>query len=566
MATSTLARPPPSTAATWWSKLGRAGQLATAGRQSVTAGIVYLLSSLLLFGLPVLADPAHMYVGSRVDPDPKFFFWALSWWPHALADGLNPLWTHAVWAPHGYNLAWATGTPGPSLLVSPLTLAAGPVVSSNLLALLACPLAAWSAFLLCRHVTGRFAPSLLGGYLFGFSTYMLAHVGIHVNLELVFPVPLAVYLVLRRLDGSISPRRFVTFLSALLVMEFLTSTEIAATMTLFGGVAFLVALALDSSPGRRSLMATGGLAALSCGIAALLVSPYLYYVFAHGLPHRGLSGSDLLSFVIPRSRTVLGGWLFHPMTNRFPGSPMENGAYLGLPLIAILVHFCVTQWKRQRLILICLAIAIVASLGPRLFVDGRPTIVLPWKVVASIPPFDNVAPRRLLLYVFLLMALVVALWLSSQGTRPVRWRLALLAPVFLFPSFSPFYLHGRVDLPSFFQAGTYRRYLLPGENILVMPDQPDGMYVQSTTGFSFRMLLGYTGPQFLEYRGSSILQALYDGHLPQADGPVFREFLAAHEVGAIVLQGRSTLAGPLAQVLDTTPQAIGGVVLFDLSP
>ena len=171
----------------------------------------------------------------------------------------------------------------------------------------------------------------------------------------------------------------MTFLSALLVLEFLTSTEIAATMTLFGGVAFLVALALNSSPGRRSLMATGGLAALSCGIAALLVSPYLYYVFAYGLPHRGLSGSDLLSFVIPRSRTVLGGWLFHPMTNRFPGSPMENGAYLGLPLIAILVYFCVTQWKRQRLILICLAIAIVASLGPRLFVDGRPTIVLPWR-------------------------------------------------------------------------------------------------------------------------------------------------------------------------------------------
>src|SRR2546426_1097550 len=204
MATSTLARPPPSTAATWWSKLGRPGHLATAGRQPVTASIVYLLSSLLLFGLPVLADPAHMYVGSHVDPDPKFFFWALSWWPHALAHGLNPLWTHAVWGPHGYNLAWATGAPGPSLLVSPLTLAAGPVVSYNLLALLACPLAAWSAFLLCRHVTGRFAPSLLGGYLFGFSTYMLGHVGIHVNLELVFPVPLAVYLVLRRLDGSIS--------------------------------------------------------------------------------------------------------------------------------------------------------------------------------------------------------------------------------------------------------------------------------------------------------------------------------------------------------------------------
>src|SRR5712691_4579205 len=186
MTTSTLARPPPSTAARWWSKLGRPGHLATARRQSVTAGAVYLLTSLLLFGLPVLADPAHTYVGSHVDPDPKFFFWALSWWPHALAHGLNPLWTHAVWAPHGYNLAWATGAPGPSLLVSPLTLAAGSVVSYNLLALLACPLAAWSAFLLCRHAAGRFAAALFCGCLLALWRRARYRDGIHVYMELVF--------------------------------------------------------------------------------------------------------------------------------------------------------------------------------------------------------------------------------------------------------------------------------------------------------------------------------------------------------------------------------------------
>ena len=32
---------------------------------------------------------------------------------------------------------------------------------------------AWAAFLLCRHLAGRFWPSLIGGYLFGFSSYEL---------------------------------------------------------------------------------------------------------------------------------------------------------------------------------------------------------------------------------------------------------------------------------------------------------------------------------------------------------------------------------------------------------
>ena len=82
----------------------------------------------------------------------------------------------------------------------PVTALWGPVASYNLLALLACPLAGWAAFLLFRRVTGRFWPSVLGGYVFGFSTYLLGHLAMHVNLELVFVPPLCAYLFLRRLD------------------------------------------------------------------------------------------------------------------------------------------------------------------------------------------------------------------------------------------------------------------------------------------------------------------------------------------------------------------------------
>src|SRR5207253_473088 len=98
------------------------------------------------------------------------------------------------------NLAWVTALPGPSLLLAPVTLAFGPIVSSNLLALAAPALAAWAAYLLCHHLTGRFWPSIAGGFVFGFSSYEMAQMRGHLNLLLTFPIPLAVLLVVRQLD------------------------------------------------------------------------------------------------------------------------------------------------------------------------------------------------------------------------------------------------------------------------------------------------------------------------------------------------------------------------------
>ena len=46
-------------------------------------------------------------------------------------------------------------------------------------------------FLLCRRLTGGFWPSLVGGYLFGFSSYMLGRTeGGHPNLTAVAGIPL----------------------------------------------------------------------------------------------------------------------------------------------------------------------------------------------------------------------------------------------------------------------------------------------------------------------------------------------------------------------------------------
>jgi hypothetical protein len=65
--------------------------------------------------------------------------------------------------------------PGLALLFAPLTLIAGPIASYNVAAILMPALAAWTAFLLCRYLTHAVWPSLVAGYLFGFSLFALHH-------------------------------------------------------------------------------------------------------------------------------------------------------------------------------------------------------------------------------------------------------------------------------------------------------------------------------------------------------------------------------------------------------
>ena len=178
--------------------------------------------------------------------------WFFNWWRFAFAHGLNPFITDWVWAPLGINLTWTTCQPLLSILTIPLQLTLGEPATYNIVVALALPLAAFSAFLLCHRVTGAFWPSVVGGYLFGFSPYMLGQVLTHLDLVSVFPVPLIALLTLKRLDAEISARRFTILLAALLTILFLSFPELFATVTIVSGFSLILALALFGEEVRHA--------------------------------------------------------------------------------------------------------------------------------------------------------------------------------------------------------------------------------------------------------------------------------------------------------------------------
>jgi hypothetical protein len=526
--------------------------------------------ALLFWGPWVLDDPGSKLLAAN-DLDPSAYLWFFSWWPHALGHGLDPFQTDAIFAPEGYNLAWVTSMPGPSVLLAPLTLAAGPEVTFNLLSFAAPALAAWTAFLLCRHITGSVPASLAGGYLFGFSPYMLSQLRGAPQLALIALVPVMALLVVRHVEGSVSDRRFGLALTAVLTAQILTSTEIFATAVVFGALVLGVAYVLYAEL-RGRLRRTALLALASLGGTALLASPLLVNIFFghRTLPEQALTDfpADLLSFVVP-------GPLVAAAPGRLGlGEPAwaTGAAYLGLPLLVLLA---IVAWRRRgeraaRLAVAAFAVTAVASLGPALHVAGRDTgIPMPWAAFDALPLLRYAIPLRFPAFAFLAAAVLLALWLAREGDR-LRWVAAIVALALILPAVGHREWRTQlVDLP-FFADGGYRDRLGPSDRVLTVPTWGHNMRWQVQGDFSFDLAAGYVGafPQsYQRFRAWRDLLGSPLGHegIPPADE--LRRFLDAKGVTAIVMErDRAGHGKELFRSLGVRPEETGGVLLYRLGP
>ncbi len=499
--------------------------------------------------------------------------WLLCWWPYAIAHGLNPMLTHAVWAPHGFDLAWTTSIPLPALVAAPLTRAFGPVAAYNVLCIAAPAATAWSGFLLCRHLTARYWAALTGGYVFGFSAYMLAEIRGHLPLVLVFPPALALLLSLRRLEERISSWRFALLLAAVLVTAFLCWAELYATMTFFG----VIALGLAAFFGERSLrerlrrLLMPVLTAYT--VSLIVVLPYLYYFFQPGYPRSSINSpraysADLLNIVLPTPVNALGGiGLSGSPAFHFAANSLESGAYFGLPLLAITLWFAWERWREPfaKLLLAFLVIVCVLMSGPRLHVNGHELWGMPWKIALHVPLLRDALPVRFSVYACLDLAIIASIWLSTPRRAVVKIAAVMLLLTFLLPNMHSGFWSRTDDTPEFFKHGDYQRYLTQEENVVVLPYGINGtsMLWQAAAGFHFRMAGGWTSLTPHEFETWPIVNAMLTRtYLPDITSQLCA-FMAGHDVRAIIV---NQLAAPfwerMLAPLDRSPIRIGGVVMY----
>src|SRR5262249_7075828 len=221
------------------------------GWTSAAVLAAYVLVAFAYWGLRLLPHPGRYYVGTGTDP--QIFVWSIGWWPHAIVDNLSAVHTHAIWAPQGQNLAWATSVPSVALAFAPLTWLTGPVVSYNVAAVLMPALAAWTAFLLCGHLTRSLWPSLCRRYLSPSSSSLLPTPTSHMHMTSVFLLPLIALVVIRYVQHEYDGLGLTLRLGPMVALQFGLSTENAFSYALALAIAVVLAFILVPTARRRLL-------------------------------------------------------------------------------------------------------------------------------------------------------------------------------------------------------------------------------------------------------------------------------------------------------------------------
>lgn len=558
----------------------RSASLAEPRRARLVAAGAYALLAFLYFGLGLLIEPGHQYVG--VFDDPQIPIWSFAWWLHALVHGENPFVTHDVWAPAGLNLAWVNTVPALSVAFVPLTALLGPVASYDIAAVALPAAAAWTAFLLCRRLTGRFWPSLFGGYLFGFSAYELGHVLGQPQLTAVFALPLIALVVVQNLEGELTGRAFVTRLGLLVALQIYLSSELALTATLALALSLVLGLLL-APRSRATLRRLLGPIVLGYAAGAVLAAPVLYFSLTDlrvsGFTPPEAYTADLLNLVLPTHLEAVGAGWAHSIARHFPGNSTEQGSFVGVPMLAIVVLYARRWWHtaRGRFLLAAFVVATYLSLGPELSVGGHNVVPLPNVLghqtisvgghTKFLPLLDNILPVRFALYAALAIAVIGALW-TATARGAARWLLPALTVLLLVPNPGAGVWATTYSVPPLFTQARYRPCLATPGNVLPEPVGMGGqaMLWQAEADFRFRLAGGrlQTSPPSSFQHPPGIAQIAVGYPPVRNQASLLRAYARAKDVTLAIVDKRwaATWAPALSKL--ASAEDAGGVLLYRL--
>jgi hypothetical protein len=556
--------------------------------QGLLALATYLVVFILAAGMPLIS---HLNVPNlrQYWTDVQFYAWALGWWPYAVSHGINPLFSHQIGAPHGYDLAWASTAPSVDLAMWPVTAAFGVVVSYNIVLLLIPPVSAWAAFVAARRLTGRFWAALLAGAVYGFCPYELMHTWQgQPNLTVIALFPLMVYLVLRWWDGALGRNAFVIWMALAMALQFYTFNEAFAEMAAVGAGALVIGFAVAGRAAWRTVARLAGLTAIAFVGAVILAAPYLIYSLRHyqgALTRQQPAYSlPLIRLIVPASTQMFGVTPLIRYSNHLGRTGIEN--YVGSPLIVILLVLAVFAWRSRigRLLLIGFVFVIAIAVGPNLVVTStHHTYPLPWAGLWNLPFARSAEPSRFIVFAVLVLAFALALWLAiptkSKLLLAARWGLGLLAVAAVIADTPTSYqavqpvpagwhlgAHPENSLPAFVTGGLYRQYLRPGEIVVILTGRGNaGMLFQAASGFYFRIAGGYINASLTPVNALPHPVTLL-AHPSKAAVQMFDDYARSSGLGAIVVEQAWEEPWMNLGKLGMRGTSAGGVTIYPMGP
>jgi hypothetical protein len=454
--------------------------------------LCYLLLAVLVTW-NLWADPATRVplLGNGVSRDIVLNQWFMAYAATAVAHGHLPaLVTTALNAPQGINAMWNTSFLLPGAVLAPLTMLTDPQVSLNVAVALGFFGSAACLFLVLRRWGASDSAAAIGGVIYGFSPALRVAAEDHYHLQFAVVLPLIVDAVLRLAAGRGNPVRAGAWLGVLISAQIFIAEEmlVAAALASLLGLVVVAASRPRAVPRRVSGTAAGFGAAVA---VTLLLSGYALLVqfrgplAEHGNPWNILAYTgQLQDFVTAPASQLFHGAGFWQFLLGTAQRPSEYFAYLGWPLIAVVLTAAVLGWRdlRIRVAAVIFAGLELSSLGgnPITF-DGKhlPAQILPWYWLRSLPVLGEALPNRLSILADAAAAavLVFALdWLRKTLPGAMRGRApaaALLTAVALLPVIPliplPMSATDQQPPPPAWSAVMSRLDLPAGARVLVLP-------------------------------------------------------------------------------------------------
>jgi hypothetical protein len=401
--------------------------------------VVYLLGAVAVT-CRAWRGPTSGWAGRCCDPEQAI--WYLGWTPHALAHGLDPFFTTQIGAPAGVNLMWNPSMPLLGILGWLPARLGGPIFAFNVLVVLGISLSGLTAWLAIRRWTGDGFGPVVGGAVYAFSPYVVSHAALHLNLATAWVPPLLVLVIDDLLvTRGRPPWQSGLALGVLGVTQLLISEELLATSVIAAAV-FVGVLAITRLGQIRARLLPA-LAVAAATFLALAGWPLAVQFFG---PQRVSArvqnpttfSTDLLNLVLPTPYQLIAPAAATRASQDFSGFYHEATAYLGAPLLVLLVVATVRLWGDRRIRVAALtgAVMLVLSLGPWLHIGAKALPVpLPWLVLEKLPLLKHVLPVRFTLFVWLAVAVIVAIVIARARRltpRPAAaWLLAVAASLIL---------------------------------------------------------------------------------------------------------------------------------------
>jgi hypothetical protein len=421
---------------------------ASPGRRPRARAATWLILGAYLLGAVALtwhlwADPAgraQVVPGNGVSHDIDLFAWFVRYEATAIAHGRLPdLVTTALNAPQGVNLMWNTSFLLPGVVFAPLTLAVGPQATLTTLLTLGFAGSAAAMFWVLRRWGASLAAAAVGGAIFGFSPALrIAAVG-HYHLQFAVLLPLMIDALLRLVTGRGRPVRTGAWLGLLTAAQLFIAEEAVAQAVMAGAVIVVVLAA--GRPRAVPGLVRGTVTGLATAAAVLVVtSGYPLWVQFHGplteqgspwtLGHFRNHPGDFVngpSGVLLHSQATVAYLAGHAVRM------VEYFAYLGWPMLAVLLLAAACFWRdlRVRALAVTFAVLEVLSLGSHAIVlHGLhyPAALLPWYYLQRLPLLSQSLPNRFSLLADGAAAVVLAFSLDLAWGRARRPAVPAAAP------------------------------------------------------------------------------------------------------------------------------------------